>query len=397
MSLEEISLLTKVNIKYLLAIEADNWDVLPSTVQQKGFVRSYARILEIDPVPLLGQLRSVIQHDDLNIEPVPLKVPDPAPPIEQRPLEEIGSILKAQREHLGFTIPNVEDQIFIPERYLLAIENGSLEELPSTVQGKGMVKNYAQFLGLDPEPLMLGYADVLQKRLAKSREGIPEIKSPSPLQVSLKRFLASPTILWVGVVILIGSISLWAGTLIFGAGGSTMEATATIPGVSDILLPTATHTATPEAPVATLSEIEVDITPTFPGDEIQDGNAEVTLTPGITGNEKVQVQLIILQRTWVRVIVDNILAYEGRLLPGSVKLFGGELSIEVLTGNAAGVEVIYNQRDLGAMGLYGEVIDRVFTAEGIATPTPTITLTPTPSDTPEASITPTPTATQEAE
>ncbi len=397
LSLEEISLLTKVNIKYLLAIEADNWDVLPSTVQQKGFVRSYARILEIDPVPLLGQLRSVIQHDDLNIEPVPLKVPDPAPPIEQRPLEEIGSILKAQREHLGFTIPNVEDQIFIPERYLLAIENGSLEELPSTVQGKGMVKNYAQFLGLDPEPLMLGYADVLQKRLAKSREGIPEIKSPSPLQVSLKRFLASPTILWVGVVILIGSISLWAGTLIFGAGGSTMEATATIPGVSDILLPTATHTATPEAPVATLSEIEVDITPTFPGDEIQDGNAEVTLTPGITGNEKVQVQLIILQRTWVRVIVDNILAYEGRLLPGSVKLFGGELSIEVLTGNAAGVEVIYNQRDLGAMGLYGEVIDRVFTAEGIATPTPTITLTPTPSDTPEASITPTPTATQEAE
>jgi cytoskeleton protein RodZ len=397
LSLEEISLLTKVNLKYLLAIEADNWDVLPSTVQQKGFVRSYARVLEIDPGPLLGQLRSVILQDDLTVEPAPPDVPDPAPPIEQHPLEEIGSILKTQREHLGFTIPNVEDQIFIPERYLTAIENGSLEELPSTVQGKGMVKNYAQFLGLDPEPLMLGYADVLQKRLAKSREGIPDIKPPSPLQVSIKRFLASPTILWVGVVILIGSISLWAGTLIFGSGGSSVEATATIPGVSDILLPTATHSATPEAPISTLSEIEVDITPTFTGDEILDDNIEATQTPGITGNEKVQVQLIILQRTWVRVIVDNILAYEGRLLPGSVKLFGGELSIEILTGNAAGVEVIYNQRDLGAMGLYGEVIDRVFTADGIATPTPTITLTPTPSNTPEVSNTPTPTASQEAE
>ena len=95
--------------------------------------------------------------------------------------------------------------------------------------------------------------------------------------------------------------------------------------------------------------------------------------------------------------MDNILAYEGRLLPGSVKLFGGELSIEVLTGNAAGVEVIYNQQDLGTLGLYGEVIDRVFTVEGIATPTPTISATPTPSDTPEASITPAPTATQETE
>ena len=397
LSLEEISLLTKVNQKYLSAIEADNWDVLPSTVQQKGFVRTYARALEIDPAPLLGLLRSIIQVDDIAVEPDPPDVQNSPPLTEQHPLEEIGSILKTQREHLGFTIPNVEDQIYIPERYLIAIENGNLEELPSTVQGKGMVKNYAQFLGLDPEPLLLGYAEVLQKRLAKSREGIPDIKPPSPLQVSIKRFLASPTILWVGVVILIGSISLWTGTLIFGSRASSAEATATIPGVSDILLPTSTPSATPEAPISTLSEIEVDITPAFEGDEIPDDNAVTTPTPGITGNEKVQVQLIILQRTWVRVIVDNILAYEGRLLPGSVKLFGGELSIEVLTGNAAGVEVIYNQRDLGAMGLYGEVIDRVFTAEGIATPTPTITATPTPSDTPEASITPTPTSSQEAE
>ncbi len=395
LSLEEISLLTKVRVKYLLAIEADNWDALPSTVQQKGFVRTYARALEIDPGPLLAKLRSILQEDDLGVDPPP-DISETVPPTEQQPLEEIGSILKAQRERLGFTIPNVENQIFIPERYLTAIENGSLEELPSTVQGKGMVKNYAQFLGLDPEPLLLSYADVLQKRLARTREGIPDSKPPSSLQVSLRRFLASPTILWVGVVILIGSISLWAGTLIFGPGRSSAEVTATIPGVSDILLPTSTASATPEA-VFTQSDIEVDITPTFEGGEIPGGDEEATPTPRITGREKVQVQLIITHRTWVRVIVDNILAFEGRLVPGSVKLFGGELSIEVLTGNAAGVEVIYNQRDLGVMGLYGEVIDRVFTAEGIATPTPTISATPTPSDTPEASLTPTPTFTQDAE
>lgn len=397
LSLEEISLLTKINIKYLSAIEGDNWDVLPSVVQQKGFVRSFARVLEINPLPLLGQLRSIIQEDDPVVEPDPLAVLEPAPEPDQRPLKEIGSILKTQREHLGFTIPNVEDQIFIPERYLAAIEKGSLEELPSTVQGRGMVKNYAQFLGLDPEPLLLGYADVLQERLAKTREGMPEVKPPSPLQVSVKRFLANPTILWVGLVVLIGGISLWAGSLIFGSGGYSADVTATIPGVSDMLLPTSTHSATPEAPVSTQSEIEVGITPTFGEIDLIENDLEATPTPGITGNEKIQVQLIIQQRTWVRVIVDNILAFEGRLLPGSVKLYGGELSIEILTGNAAGVEVIYNQRDLGTMGLYGEVIDRIFTAEGIATPTPTITSTPTPSDTPEASITPTPTNPQEAE
>ncbi len=394
LSLEEVSLLTKVREKYLSAIEVDNWDVLPSSVQQKGFVRTYARVLEIDPGPLLTLLRSVIQEDDLTAEPPP-EIPHQEPPPETQLLEEIGSILKAQREKLGFTIPNVGDQIFIPERYLLAIEKGSLEELPSTVQGKGMVKNYAQFLGLDPDPLLLSYADVLQTRLEKTREGIPDTKHPSSIQVNIKRFLASPTILWVGVVVLIGSISLWAGSLLFGTGGSPAEVTSTIPGVADILLPTSTASATPEPIEATQSEIEVDITPEIDGEDGTVGDGGLTSTPGITGNEKVQVQLVIIQRTWVRVIVDNILAFEGRLLPGSVKLFGGELSIEVLTGNAAGVEVIYNQRDLGAMGLFGEVIDRVFTAEGIATPTPINTTTPTPSDTPEATTTPT--ITQEAE
>ena len=86
------------------------------------------------------------------------------------------------------------------------------------------------------------------------------------------------------------------------------------------------------------------------------------------------------------------MAFEGRLVPGSVKLFGGELSIEVLTGNAGGVEVIFNQQDLGAMGLYGEVINRIYTADGIATPTPTISPTPILSDTPVPSLTPTPTS-----
>jgi hypothetical protein len=252
-----------------------------------------------------------------------------------------------------------------------------------------MVKNYAQFLGLDPEPLLLNYAEVLQTRLSKVRKHAPDTGF-FPLRVWLRRFLASPTIIWVGVVLLIVSVSIWSGVLIFGNRGSAPESTATIPGVADILLPSLTYTPTLEQVQTTPGEIEVEValTPEPENPGVEEG--EPTVTPQLTGNEKIQIQLIIIQRSWVRVTVDNILAFEGRLLPGSVKLFGGELSIEILTGNAAGVEVIYNQRDLGVMGLYGEVIDRVYTAEGIATPTPTITFTPTPTETPARTITPTP-------
>ncbi len=158
-----------------------------------------------------------------------------------------------------------------------------------------------------------------------------------------------------------------------------------------MLLPSPTFTPTLEVEQATPGEIEIDIAETSAPDAADAGLIQATPTPGLTGNEKVQVQLIIVQRAWVRVTVDNIIQFEGRLIPGSVKLFGGELSIEILTGNAGGVEVIYNQQVLGAMGLYGEAVDRVYTAQGIATPTPTISPTPIPSSTP--SLTPSPTAT----
>jgi cytoskeletal protein RodZ len=389
LSLDEISVLTRIREKYLAAIEADNLDILPSSVQQKGFVRAYARALGLDPAPLIAQLRVSIKDDSVEESISAEGEPKTSlPDNETQPLTGIGNTLRNQRERLGFTLSSVESQIFIPERYLAAIEDGSLEALPSTVQGRGMVKNYAQFLGLDPEPLLLGYADVLQTRLSKVREVISGADRTFSLGTWTRRFLASPTIMWVVVVLLIASVLIWSSMLIFGNRGSNPETTATIPGVADMLLPSLTHTPTLEQPQTTPGEIEVDLAlssePVDPDDE-----EEPIATLELTGNEKIQIQLIITQRSWVRVTVDNILRFEGRLLPGSVKLFGGELSIEVLTGNAAGVEVIYNQRDLGVLGLYGEVIDRVYTAEGVATPTLTITPTPTPTVTPEETSTPT--------
>ena len=60
LSLEEVSLATKIKLKYLTAIEEDNWKALPSNVQQKGFTRAYASFLNLDPEPLIRQLRGIL-------------------------------------------------------------------------------------------------------------------------------------------------------------------------------------------------------------------------------------------------------------------------------------------------------------------------------------------------
>jgi cytoskeleton protein RodZ len=87
----------------------------------------------------------------------------------------------------------------------------------------------------------------------------------------------------------------------------------------------------------------------------------------------------------MRVVVDGEVQFDGRVVPGTAYPFVAESQIEVLTGNGSALRVSYNGRDLGLMGAFGEVIDRVFTAVGVATPTPT--LPPTPTNTPPATPT----------
>ena len=63
--------------------------------------------------------------------------------------KEIGAELRKQRELLSLHLEEVERNTHVKAHYLEALEKGSLEDLPSTVQTRGMLSNYASFLDLD--------------------------------------------------------------------------------------------------------------------------------------------------------------------------------------------------------------------------------------------------------
>ena len=416
-SLEELSLATHIKLGYLRAMEAGQFDQLPSPVQQKGFLRAYALHVGLEPDPLLDSLTGqsgektgvgsrvegaeaaggaekrgdIPAADPSNLET------SPEEDAGEEIMYELGSRLRSQRESLGLALRRIEDQIHIPIRYLQALERGHLEDLPSTVQGRGMLKNYAEFLGLEPEQLLLRYADVLQERLKATRP--PEKRTPRrgiSFGKRLQRFFLRPTLTVLLVVILVGAALIWSGIQVFGNDGQELDTTPTIPGVAQVLLPSSTFTITPTpALTGTASGISsavedeaLTVTP-----EASQDTPQPTLPP--PGDIGVQLQLIITQRTFMRILVDGEEVFNGRMLPGSVHVYNGEERIELTTGNAGGVEVIYNQRDLGLLGLYGEVVSRIFTDEGIATATPTIT--PTPTETLTPTITPTPSGTSALE
>jgi len=69
--------------------------------------------------------------------------------------QELGVILKTEREAKGLTIEAVMESTKISRINLVGLENGDRSSLPHAVYAKGFVKSYARLLGLDAEELAM--------------------------------------------------------------------------------------------------------------------------------------------------------------------------------------------------------------------------------------------------
>lgn len=404
LTLEEVARGTHIRLHYLQAIEEGRFERLPSAVQARGFVRVYAGYLNLDPAPLLDSLNGesavAVEESPPELTAELQQTPEPGAAERDAIMAEIGNKLREQRETLGLSREDVERQTHLRPHYLKALEEGQLDGLPSPVQGRGMLHNYARFLGLDPEPLLLRFADALQSRLAEQQATQPRAETPARRQLTLPaplRRVISSDILIGGILItvLVGFV-IW-GAIRINAMQEVGDPSPTVPSIAEALIPD-TETpgvgTPPESAAGSTAVLQATPTDIRPGgvppstpEESENGGAggepeeEIVLPEGEGGS--VQVSLVVRQRAWVRVIVDGDVELEGRVIPGSAYTFSGEQVIEILTGNGAALQVFFNQQDLGPLGIFGEVVDRVFTTEGELLPTPTITPTPTAEPTEE--------------
>lgn len=302
---------------------------------------------------------------------------------------ELGAQLRERRETLNLTREEIERHIRVRAHYLRALEEGDFGGLPSAVQTRGMLNNYATFLDLDVDALLLEFAEVLQARhrerhpLPPGARGKPAPGAPSSLP-PLRGFMAAD-MLGILLVIALIAFSIWGVQRVFEMSEAA-SVEPTVPSISEIL---ETPVVAVSTGTATFALVDLDnLTATL--SPLNTPAALPTIPPGVT----VQLNIIALERTFLRVIVDGEVAFEGRVVPGTAYPFDAATEIEVLAGNGAALRVAYNQRDLGLLGGYGEVVMLIYRAEGVITPTPTVgptpTITPTPTNTATPTATPTP-------
>jgi cytoskeleton protein RodZ len=160
-------------------------------------------------------------------------------------LEEMGELLRQERERKGLSLEKAAIEMKISRKYLIALEEGQTGELPHPVYAKGFVKNYARLLGLDPEemgavlsnhyavedehpreiPRHDAHQDVVRQDL---RDAVPSLKSRKASFASMSRQSGFKPSLWlVAPLVLVFAGVAWFFFSSFGQGfnnqGLSME------------------------------------------------------------------------------------------------------------------------------------------------------------------------------
>lgn len=446
LNLAEVAYQSKIREHYLFALENNDVEKMPSKMQGKGYLRIYAQLLELDekmiltawdhPEKLVIEQKAVEVIEEISPEPeLPEEIQEEMivqleeiSPIEEKiyhggevnPNENdknekeisslsqqifisIGEKLHTQRQQLNLSTNDIEHFTSIRPYYLEFLEKGSIEKLPSIPQARGMLNNYATFLNLDVDKIMNEFAEGLQTRRNESyaphkigSDNQLAYQSPEIKKVGWLKFITADLLLTSGLIIALFIFILWGAANISGFQEKNEEVEP--PSISDILLEN-----TPEIQETEIST-EVFLEPTATlltnaSEEISEEVSETEIESPSSGLP-VQVYIIARQRAYLKVDVDGETVFTGRTIPGNAYEYSGSSSVEILTGNAAALEIFYNLVPVGVIGDIGEVKSLVFTTStGIITPTPmfspspTITLQPSPTLQPSTTATTPPTIT----
>ena len=106
-------------------------------------------------------------------------------------VDSFGEWLKRQRELREISLREISDTTKINLRYLEALEENRFSALPAAVFARGFLREYARYVGLDPDEV-LNYYDAAQQEQEPQRRGRPPAPSPALLDPVVLRPGADP-------------------------------------------------------------------------------------------------------------------------------------------------------------------------------------------------------------
>jgi len=299
-----------------------------------------------------------------------------------------GEKLKREREMRAITLEEIAAATKIGTRSLKALEEEHFDQLPGGIFNKGFVRAYAKFLGIDEEQAVSDYeaatSDVGNStvtQMAAMADQVERQRKAKEAESGQGAGTGAMLAAIVAIVVLCG----------IGFGGykgwqykkhqQVVEASAPVHRAPEAVTPVATSSTDANEPASTGAAAG-----TTPGTALTtDNSAAATSTPAsgaATGSTKtdeksaapapefpINVTIRATKKAWLQVKSDGKNVFADNMDPEipaeKERTFRGKENVQLVLGNAGGVEVSFNGKPLGTLGSEGQTRKLTITPEGI--------------------------------
>ncbi len=280
----------------------------------------------------------------------------------QGKLAELGSRIKAQREHRGLSIQEVQEQTKIRSKYLTAIESGNDKIAPGKAYFRVFLKSYADFLGLDGLEFSRMYLEISESPNGKhtvQRQARAVTESPGPTQQQTSASEArrarrrktrgnggtAKAIIILALII----AAIW--------GASKAWQVYLRPAPQNVNLGSGSSPELEPGPDEPVPEPEETI-------KIARSDPSQGLTVFETNKTPMEIILATMQgedvKCWIRAEADGELVAEKTMGPGETLEITGQNEVTVRAGKPWVLTITLNGQELGKGGPFGPVKDLIF-------------------------------------
>ncbi len=306
-------------------------------------------------------------------------------------MNSIGEKLREERLRRGFTIEQIAESTKINPSLLEAIEANDLERLPGTFFTRSFVRQYAHALGIDAAELepeldrVAAAGQVLAQEAELEREAI----SVPPVESGIGRSRSPRSLGALASFVLIlaacsGLYILWQRSrqapppepvAVQPAAPKQVPVAAPQPEAAPPVQAQPQPAPAAEQPTAPVPQATEQAATQVPPPPAQQPATLSTVAAGQPAPVRIQIRAT--AAVWIRLAADSKFVYSGTLQPNEARTVEAAQWIQLRTGNAAGLEVVWNGKPVGPIGSAGDVRNVEFTPSGFK-----VTASPAPKPAP---------------
>ncbi|MER3432767.1 MAG: hypothetical protein C4288_04880 [Leptolyngbya sp. ERB_1_1] len=290
---------------------------------------------------------------------------------QKEQLQTIAARLSEERRKKSISLEEIAAKTYIPQRLLTAIEDANLDRLPEPVFIQGFIRRYGDAIGLDGTALSKEFTVDLSPLPAPTAATLISSSPEPPLNPVIQssippKFTAPvtpPTPKPSEPVMIrdepklksdelkLKSDELPARLPLIALGGAIGLGVIGVLAASFLNRPAERPTPAAVNPSAVQPSQAPAVAPSVVPSPSPAASAPASPAP--TG--VVNVKMNVTEDSWVEVVVDGNVAFEGTLTKGTQRTWNGKRKVVVNSGNAGGVSLSYNNAPFKPMGTSGEV------------------------------------------